>query len=37
MTVDVQYRPEFLRFEAVGGEAFLTYEIADGVVCSYDR
>lgn len=32
MSVDVQHRPEQSRFEAEGGEAFLSYEVADGVV-----
>lgn len=31
MSVDVVHRPEQSRFEAEGGEAFLTYEVADGV------
>ena len=32
MTVDVAHVPEQSRFEAEGGEAFLTYERADGKV-----
>lgn len=32
MSVDVVHRPEQSRFEAEGGEAFLTYERANGAV-----